>query len=112
MLHVELFVGASSGENDAPDVSSAWPGSHWSCILLLFDQSTAIHAGQTMRVVVRAELGSPQPRYEIEAFLSSAGVTMEGGATASWVALGTLRYPEDALNVNDMADVEMDRFAP
>lgn len=123
LLHVELFVGVDSGDDVAPEVSSAWSGSHWSQVLLLFDTGVVIQEGQSMRVRARAELAGPQPRYEFEAATleetrlnSGDGACASSGGTTSpsrmWKILGTLHYPEAALNVNDMADVIMDQFAP
>ena len=105
-MHVELHCGASSGDG-APDVSSAWAGSHWRNILLLLGDGVAVQAGGTVRVKTTCLLGSSQPRYTFEVLMRQQAAR-DKPMIARWVAVGGLvEYPEASLNVNDAMDLMM-----
>ena len=105
-LHVELHCGALGGE-EAADVSSAWPGSHWRNILLLLsDGGMLVCKGDAVRVKTTCELASPQPRYTFEAFVQRQTVQGEYAAEQRWEPVGgKIEYPEASLNVNDAMDL-------
>ena len=104
--HVELHCGAESGD-EAPDVSSAWHGSHWRNILLLVSDGVAVRKGDRIRVDTSCQLGSSQPRYTFEAFIRQQAAR-DKPMVARWVPVGgRVEYPEASLNVNDAMDLLM-----
>lgn len=115
-VHVDLTMLAHGAlaepeaEGQIIDVSSAWEGSHWRNVLLLFERQVSIEAGQRVRVHATCDIGGPQPRYTLEASVEVASPDEGGGAT--WQTLGpALSLPEAALNCNDMMDLELERFS-
>ena len=102
-IDVDLVCSADGGEQEEPEVSSAWRGSHWSNVIILFERETPLAAGGRVKVHARCALAGPQPSYEFDAWIEDAG---------EWRALtaGSVCYPEAALNVNDAADVWMERM--
>ena len=69
------------------DVSSAREGSHWPNVFLMLPEPYEIVAGQTVRVLARAALGSEKPKYSFEVALEESG-----GAVSR--ELGTVGYPD------------------
>jgi protein arginine N-methyltransferase 1 len=113
VLHVELHCKVDAGDGRPPDVSSAWPGSHWRNVFLTIDEAAPVRAGQRVRVRTSAELAAPTPVYEFEAWLEERAECAEAGAGGEWSGHGgsvwrslgpRMAYPEASLNCNDMMD--------
>ena len=62
-------------------------GSHWPNVFLMLPEPYEIVAGQTVRVLARAALGSEKPKYSFEVALERSG-----GAVSR--ELGAVGYPD------------------
>jgi len=96
-MYIELYCAVASGDDEAPQVSSAWAGSHWAHIVLLLSGAVKLNKGQIVKVHATCELGGTQPQYTFETWLG------EGGNFQFLEP--AFRYPESSLNCNEMADM-------
>ena len=108
-IDVDLVCSVDGVGSDVPEVSSAWVGSHWHNVIVLFEHVTPLTAGQRVRVCATCALVGPEPRYEFEAWLEEE--VAQGAKRWSPLTRVPVCYPDAALNVNDAADAWMEQVA-